>query len=83
MVIRSLYETLIMKKPHVKPQHLTTHIDFTRKIHQQHIYTQKPVTQNLRVRRTHLIEEHGHTHIIRNPHNEKKSHVKRQQLITH
>ena len=71
MVIRTLYETLTMKKIAVKRQQLTTHIDFTRKTYQQHIYTQKPVFQNLRVRRTQLIEEHGHTHIIRNPHNEK------------
>ena len=82
MVIRTLYETLTMKKSHVKRQQLITQNNFTRKT-QQYIYTQKPVFQNLRVRRTQLIDEHGHTHIIRNPHNEKKYHVKRQQLSTH
>ena len=74
MFIRTLYETLTTKKKyHIKRQQLTTDIDFTRKTHQQHIYTQKLVTQNLRVRRTQLIEEPGHTHIIRKPHIEKTS----------
>ena len=73
MVIRTLYETLTMKKISCQ----------TSTINPSLILRENPINNISTLRNLQLIEEHGHTHIIRNPHNEKNimSNVNNQPLI--